>query len=369
MSRRSPQMRDAALGYASRGIPVLPLHHPLPHHRDLQALTGDYQLPSPAVRTSCSCRDPGCGQPAKHPLGSLVPHGVKDATTNRARILAWWTQRPQANIGLATGHLFDVLDIDGPAGERAIRQLAAAYGLASSRPLVRTGGGGWHFYLAPTGLGNVHPRGLEQVDWRGRGGYVVAPPSRHASGHPYHWVTGRDLDTPPGPVPSVLLQRLQPRQLQRPTGPDQLPTAADGSGDRYARAALAEELARVAAAPAGQRNRQLWESTRNLYNLVATGALDHREVDQGLLRRRTAAGCWPRSPARPAAPWPPAARSAWPIPAAQPSPPPPNAPARRRPRPCGWPVNQQRRGGEGHGRRRPPGRLTRSRGGRVPPPS
>jgi hypothetical protein len=46
---------------------------------------------------------------------------------------------------------------------------------------------------------------------------------------------------------------------------------------------LAEELARVAAARVGQRNRQLWESTRNLYNLVATGALDHREVDQGLL--------------------------------------------------------------------------------------
>jgi hypothetical protein len=121
------------------------------------------------------------------------------------------------------------------------------------------------------------------VDWRGRGGYVVAPPSRHASGHPYQWLAGRDLDTPPGQVPSVLLERLQTRQLQRPTGPVPLPTTADGSGERYARAALAEELARVAAAPAGQRNRQLWESTRNLYNLVATGALDHREVDQGLL--------------------------------------------------------------------------------------
>jgi integrase len=166
----------------------------------------------------------------------------------------------------------------------AIRQLAAAHGLASSGPLVRTGGGGWHFYLAPTGLGNVHPRGLDHVDWRGRGGYVVAPPSRHASGHPYHWVAaGRDLDTPPGPVPSVLLERLQPRQLQRPTGPDQLPTAADGSGERYARAALVQKLARVAAAPVGQRNRQLWESTRNLYNLVATGALIEREVHQGLL--------------------------------------------------------------------------------------
>jgi Bifunctional DNA primase/polymerase, N-terminal len=283
MSRPSLQLRDAALGYASRGIPVLPLHYPLPHHRDLQALTGDQQLPSPAVRTGCSCRDPGCGQPAKHPLGSLVPHGVKDATTNRARVLAWWTSHPQANIGLATGHRFDVLDVDSPAGERAIRQLAAAHGLASSGPLVRTGGGGWHFYLAPTGLGNVHPRDLEHVDWRGRGGYVVAPPSRHASGHPYQWLTGRDVDTPPGPVPAVLLERLQPRQLQRPTGPDQLPTAADGSAERYARAALPEELARVAAAPTGTRNRQLWESTRNLYNLVATGALIEREVHQGLL--------------------------------------------------------------------------------------
>lgn len=283
MSRPNLRLRDAALGYASRGIPVLPLHHPLPHRGDLQALNDDHHLPSPAVRASCSCRDPGCGQPAKHPLGSLVPHGLKDATTNRARVLAWWTRHPQANIGLATGHLFDVLDVDGPAGERAIRQLAAAHGLVTSGPLVRTGGGGWHYYLTPTGLGNVHPRGLEHVDWRGRGGYVVAPPSRHASGHPYQWLAGRDLDTGPGQVPSVLLERLQPRQLQRPMGLVQLPTVADVSGERYARAALAEELARVAAAPVGQRNRQLWESTRNLYNLVATGALIEREVHRGLL--------------------------------------------------------------------------------------
>jgi hypothetical protein len=85
MNRSSRLLRDAALGYASRGIPVLPLHYPLPHHGDLQPVPGDQ--PS-AVGTGCSCRDPGCGQPGKHPLGSLVPHGVKDATTNRARMLA-----------------------------------------------------------------------------------------------------------------------------------------------------------------------------------------------------------------------------------------------------------------------------------------
>jgi hypothetical protein len=280
MSRPRWQLRDAAVGYAARGIPVLPLHYPLPHHNDLQPVGEDRH---PAVGFGCSCRDLGCGQVGKHPLGSLVPHGVKDATTNRARILAWWSRHPQANIGLATGHAFDVLDVDGPAGAQAIRALAAANGLHSSGPLVRTGGGGWHVYLAPTGLGNAHPRDLEHVDWRGRGGYVVAPPSRHASGHPYQWAAGRDRDTPPGQVPAVLLERLQPRQLQRPTGSVERPAAADGPGDRYARAALAEELARVATAPVGHRNRQLWESTRNLYNLVATGALDHRQVHQGLL--------------------------------------------------------------------------------------
>jgi Bifunctional DNA primase/polymerase, N-terminal len=55
---------------------------------------------------------------------------------------------PQANIGLATGHTFDVLDVDGPTGAHAIQELAAAHGFQSSGPLVRTGGGGWHYYLA-----------------------------------------------------------------------------------------------------------------------------------------------------------------------------------------------------------------------------
>jgi hypothetical protein len=216
-------------------------------------------------------------------MGSLVPHGVKDATCNRARVLAWWASHPLANIGLATGHGFDVLDVDGPQGEATIRDFAATHGLRSSGPLVRTGGGGWHFYLVPTGLGNARPRDLGHVDWRGRGGYVVAPPSRHVSGQPYRWVPGRDLQVPLGEVPTVLLERLQPHQLHRPPGRTELPPLEGASADRYARTVLAEELAEVAAAPIGHRNRQLWESTRNLYNLVATGDLSHHEVDQGLL--------------------------------------------------------------------------------------
>jgi len=294
--RPSRQLRDAALGYASRGIPVLPLHHPLPCHGGLQPLDGDRRPAGRVVEPGCSCRDPSCGQPGKHPVGSLVPHGVKDATTNRARVVAWWTSHPQANIGLACGYRFDVLDVDGPIGAQAIRTFAGDHDLESSGPLVRTGGGGWHYYLAPTGLGNVRPAGLEHVDWRGRGGYVVAPPSRHASGHPYQWATGRDLDVPPGEAPAVLLERLERRPLQRPAHPVELPIVDDGPGHRYARAALTEELARVATAPVGQRNRQLWESTRNLYNLVATGALQERQVHQGLLQAAERCGLLAEEP-------------------------------------------------------------------------
>src|SRR4029453_2217449 len=73
---------------------------------------------------------------------------------------------------------------------------------------------------------------------------------------------------PAGRGPGTVAARLKRQSPRRPAGPVQLPATGTDLGDRYARAALAQELARVATAPVGQRNRQLWESTRNLYNLV-----------------------------------------------------------------------------------------------------
>jgi Bifunctional DNA primase/polymerase, N-terminal len=295
MSRPGYLLRDAALGYASRGVPVLPLHYPVAHLRSARPVP-DGRIVAPEVWTGCSCGDRACGQVGKHPLGSLVPHGVREATTNRARVLAWWTRHPLANIGLATGHAFDVLDVDGPDGEQAIRAFAGEHGLVSSGPLVRTGGGGWHFYLAPTGLGNVQPQGLAHVDWRGRGGYVVAPPSRHHTGLAYEFVAGRDLDAPLAQVPVALRERLQQRQPERPAAPVVPLPLADGTEHPYARAALAEELGRVAAAPVGERNRRLWEAGRNLYNLVATGALDERQFHRGLLQAAQRCGLLAEEP-------------------------------------------------------------------------
>ena len=44
-----------------------------------------------------------CEPRGKRPLGRLVPHGLKEATTDHIIIDTWWHQEPQANIGLVTG--------------------------------------------------------------------------------------------------------------------------------------------------------------------------------------------------------------------------------------------------------------------------
>jgi len=177
-----------------------------------------------------------------------------------------------------------VLDLDGPDGVAALRAYAHQHeaGLPAGGPVVRSGRAeqGWHYYLAPAGLGRR--RGLlDRVDYQGLGGYVVAPPSRHPSGRTYRWV--RDLDHPLPALPARLRALLAHRQPDRAASPAVPLRVPDGSGQPYARAALAAELARVAAARQPGRNDQLWESGRNLFNLVAAGALDEREVTHGLL--------------------------------------------------------------------------------------
>jgi hypothetical protein len=265
---------DAALGYAARGIPVYPVHWPRP-------------TPSRAS-LACSCpRGRFCDRPAKHPL---VRHGVKEATTDPDRVGHWWHRWPQANLGLATGICFDALDIDGPDGLAALRQLQGAAGLRHPGPLVATGGGGWHVWFTPTGLGNRPPRALTHVDWRGRGGCVLAPPSRHISGRPYRWLRG--LDQAPLPeVPAALRELLDPGR-PAPTRPAD-PTTPPAPGHPYGRRVLADELAALGRATSGQRNHTLNRTAFKVYRYVASGVLDDEEVTLAFTTAALAIGLGP----------------------------------------------------------------------------
>ena len=122
--------------------------------------------------------------------------GFKDATTDAARIRAWWEETPAANIGLPTGHRFDVIDIDPPQGPVSILELRDAGLVPQVIGKVITPRCGDHLYICPTGDGNG-TRLLPGVDYRGLGGYVVAPPSIGPNGVRYTWARHLDLTALP----------------------------------------------------------------------------------------------------------------------------------------------------------------------------
>jgi hypothetical protein len=270
---------DAALGYAARGIPVYPVRWPRPA--------------SGGASLACSCpRGPACNRPAKHPL---LRHGAKQASTDPEVIGRWWRRWPQANVGLATGVVFDALDVDGPAGLAAIQQVTGAVGLRLPGPVVATGGGGWHYWFRPTGLGNRPPRGLGHVDWRGRGGCVLAPPSRHISGRTYRWL--RDLDQAPLPdVPTALRELLDPDPPA--TARPAVPARPDMSGHPYGRRVLAAELAALGRSTPGQRNHTLNRTAFKAYRYVASGLLDDQQVAAAFTQAALAIGLSPDEVAR-----------------------------------------------------------------------
>lgn len=136
----------------------------------------------------------------------ITKKGFLDGSTDRSQILQWWQFFPEANIGLATGSPFDVLDIDGPDSVPALRSILGR-DFRHVGPVAKTGreGKGIHLYFAA--LADSRNRaGLlgGKLDYRGTGGYVVAPPSIHPSGRVYEWDANRDYHTELPTVPDTL---------------------------------------------------------------------------------------------------------------------------------------------------------------------
>jgi putative DNA primase/helicase len=133
-----------------------------------------------------------CPRPGKHPR---TQNGLKDATTDRDQIEAWWTSWPDANVGIRTGADSNlvVLDIDAKSnGEQSLARLVEEHGLLPRTVAALTGGGGRHLLFKHPGpeLRNSAGKLGPGLDVRGDGGYIVAPPSRHASGACYAWQQG-----------------------------------------------------------------------------------------------------------------------------------------------------------------------------------
>lgn len=142
----------------------------------------------------------------KKPLGKWAPFQKRQPTNDE--IKAGFSRTPQPNIGVVCGALSNlvVLDIDGEEGFRSLRDK----GLEIPETLsVKTGRGKHYYFLHPGVPTRNFAKGrssfpLPDVDFRGDGGYVVAPPSLHASGVRYEF----EEECAPAPIPAWLREMV-----------------------------------------------------------------------------------------------------------------------------------------------------------------
>lgn len=110
----------------------------------------------------------------------LTRNGWQDASTDPAKIKAWWSRHRGAAIGTPTGVLWDVLDVDikEEDGRIHLPYLQRVGLLNGCKKVVRSPSGGWHLYFkAAPSLNRIGSNKYIGLDFRGTGGYVVAPGS------------------------------------------------------------------------------------------------------------------------------------------------------------------------------------------------
>ena len=164
-------MIDSALAYAGRGWYIIPLH----------SIDAD---------GNCTCGKTGCSSPAKHPVASLCPNGLKNASVNEA-VLRSWFENQNRNIGIVTGKIsgITILDCDNhKGGDVSLNNLVFDDNSnASVNTLYSLTGNGVHYFYKYTPLKNSVNKLGQGLDIRGDGGYIVAPPSIHANGRAYEF--------------------------------------------------------------------------------------------------------------------------------------------------------------------------------------
>lgn len=186
------ELRASAQAVAAGGWLVFPLH----------SVSG----------SRCTCSRDDCPSPGKHPR---TAHGLKEATADHAQIAQWWRDYQTANIGCRTGKESGlvVIDIDPRhGGDATWETLVQTHGGLPETVECLTGGGGRHLYFRHPG-GHIKTQATALgpgVDVRADGGYVVLPPSLHASGRRYEWeASSRPGEIPLADLPAWLLDHLR----------------------------------------------------------------------------------------------------------------------------------------------------------------
>lgn len=248
-------LQRAAESYARRGLRVMPCRE----------------------RTTYGPDTDSTGKPRRHGAKSpYTRHGCHDGTTDLAQLRAWWSQWPDAAIGIATGGGIMVVDVDMHGdvdGMATWDRVCADHGGVPQTRTARTPSGGIHlYYRVPVGVrircsaGGIGPG----VDIRGDGGYVVAPPSAIETGS-YLWIGDRPMADAPQWLVDMCMERPRPER-------EACHTVEATESSWYGLAALEAEALELSECPEGLRNAKLNEAAFAVGQLVAGGELEESEA-------------------------------------------------------------------------------------------
>ena len=207
----------------------------------------------------------------------LTPNGFKGATRFPRIIERWWSDWPDAAVGLPTGEKtgFFALDIDNkPGGANGFHWLAemeAEHGPLPDTARVTSPNGGLHIYFKyVAGTRNRGALGAG-VDIRSEGGYVLAAGSTMVNGRSYKWETDtREIADAPAWLLDLLLPKSAPAHTQY--------SLSAATNNAYVDAAVDRELADLASAPMGTRNNALNDAAFSIGTIVGAGALSEAEA-------------------------------------------------------------------------------------------
>lgn len=229
MTITSREMCCAALLYAERGWPVIPLR-----------------------------------EGTKEPL----IRWREQASTDPAEVERWW-DRPY-NIAVAVPEWYVVIDVDPRnGGVDTLRLLVSELGALPATRMAQTRDGGLHAWLrVPLRPNEIRSSLGPGVDVKKCGGYVVAPPSRVAPGQ-YRWLNSTRIATAPTAWIQRLRKRPRPKRVVQPV-----------TDEVSARALAGWWCSVLRHTPEGHRNHQLYISAVNLAEVgILTPAVEHQLID------------------------------------------------------------------------------------------
>ncbi len=167
--------------------------------------------------------------------------GYQKTRASKAVIIHWFKCWPEMNIGLVTGKIsgFCVIDVDTKEGEKALEQYLPQGFIT---PVANTPKGGRHLYCLPSSkeIGN-NAKAIEGVDFRGEGGYVLAPPSVGGQGD-YTWCASAKIGVVPlAPLPQSYIDRVTSGNVD-----NKQPLSLQSDGDMFTMGRRDNDLFHVA---------------------------------------------------------------------------------------------------------------------------